>query len=182
MSDSGRQRRTERKADFSAFVAGTYQRQVRLAELLTGDRHRAEDLVQDALVRAYPRWDRIRADDPSAYIRRAVLNGHRTWWTRRHLREVLTDVLPDRVTAGDHAADYEQRDLAVLLLSALTGRERAVIVLRFYADLAEAAIAAELGIAPGTVKSTLARALGKLRAHPALADRDPQPLLTRKTR
>lgn len=142
----------------------------RLAELLTGDPHRASDLVQSSLERAYPRWQRIRADDPTAYVRRIIINEHRSWWRRLLNRELPTERTPDRAAPGDLADGHAQRSVVLGALGQLTRRERSVIALRFYGDLSESEIAAELGIAPGTVKSTVHRALGKLRAMPELAD------------
>jgi RNA polymerase sigma-70 factor (sigma-E family) len=157
-------------AEFSTFVANRGRYLHRLAELLTGDPHRAADLVQSALERAYPRWQRIQADDPTAYVRRIIVNEHRSWWHRLLNRELPAEPAPDRAAPGDLAASHAQRSVVLGALRQLTGRERSVIVLRFYGDLSEAEIAAELGIAPGTVKSTAHRALGKLRAMPELTD------------
>ncbi|MFF2148922.1 SigE family RNA polymerase sigma factor [Kitasatospora sp. NPDC058190] len=166
-----REQRQRRDAEFSAFVAGSGRQLLRLAELLTGDPERAKDIVQSALERAYLHWHRITGDDPTAYVRRIVVNQHRDWWRRLRNRELPTDHTPDRPLAEDLAELQAQRALVQQALGALTRRERTVVVLRYYGDLSEAAIAAELGIAPGTVKSTLHRALSKLRALPELADR-----------
>src|SRR3954467_2783137 len=75
--------RPEVRVDFDDFVVGSSGRLLRVAQLLTGDAGRAEDLVQDAYARAFLRWDRIRADDPWAYVRRCVVNGYTDWWRRR---------------------------------------------------------------------------------------------------
>ncbi|WP_063783343.1 SigE family RNA polymerase sigma factor [Streptomyces sp. XY431] len=168
-----REQRERLDAEFSAFVVGIGPRLIRLAELLTGDPHRAGDIVQSALERAYLHWPRItaNADDPTAYVRRIVVNQHRDWWRRLRNRELPTDRAPDRPVPADFAEQQAQRALLHQALAALTRRERAVVVLRYYGDLSEAETAAELGIAPGTVKSTLHRALSKLRARPELADR-----------
>ncbi|MEZ0096060.1 SigE family RNA polymerase sigma factor [Streptacidiphilus sp. EB129] len=157
-------------AEFSTFVVNRGRYLHRLAELLTGDPHRASDLVQSALERAYPRWQRIQADDPTAYVRRIIVNGHRSWWHRRLNRELPAEPAPDRAAPGDLAEGHAQRSVVLGALRQLTARERSVIALRFYGDLSESEIAAELEIAPGTVKSTVHRALGKLRAMPELAD------------
>lgn len=158
-------------ADFSAFVAANGRQLTRLAELLTGDPHRAADIVQAALERAYLHWHRITADDPTAYVRRIVVNQHRDWWRRLRNRELPTAHAPDLPGRDDHAERHADRALLHQALGSLTRRERTVVVLRYYGDLSEAETAAELGIAPGTVKSTLHRALAKLRARPELADR-----------
>jgi RNA polymerase sigma-70 factor (sigma-E family) len=153
--------------EFADFVAGSQARMVRLGELLTGDRGRAEDLAQDGYARAYAAWARIRTGDPAAYVRRCIINAHTDWWRRRTWREQPYSELPDRpdrAGQADLGAAVAARAVVLRALGRLTRRERAVVVLRFYLDLTEEQIASELGIAPGTVKSAAARALGKLRA------------------
>ncbi|WP_344658995.1 SigE family RNA polymerase sigma factor [Catenulispora subtropica] len=157
-----------RDDDFAAFVAAHGSRLVRLAELMCGDPHRAADLTQTALERAYLRWQRIEADDPLAYVRRIIVNSYRDWWRRRG-REWSTDAVPDRPVPWDVADRHAEQARVRTALASLTRRERQVVVLRYYADLSEAAIAAELGIAPGTVKSCLSRALTRMRAMPEFA-------------
>jgi len=155
---------------FAAFAAANGRRLRHAARLLTGDEGRAEDLVQTALARTYLRWDRIRAEDPTAYVRRVMYTAHAEWWRRKWRHEYPTGDLPDRPATGDHAADYAERDRLRSALALLTPRERAVVVLRFYEDLGERETAATLGIAVGTVKSTCSRALAKLRVSPELAE------------
>lgn len=150
------------REEFAAFVTGSSRRLLHVAELVSGDPHRAEDLVQSALTGAYERWDRIRSDDPFAYVRRSVLNAQVSWW-RRHSRESVRADLPD-ATVPDGSGASDDRDLLRRALLSLTARERAVVVLRFVEDLSEMQTAHDLGIAPGTVKSTSSRALAKLRA------------------
>ncbi len=150
--------------EFADFVAGTQARMVRLGELLTGDRGRAEDLAQEGFAKAYAVWGRIRTGDPAAYVRRCIVNANTDWWRRRSWRELSRVPVPDQADQGDLAGDVTGRALVLQALARLTPRERAVIALRFYLDLTELQIAQELGIAPGTVKSASARALAKLRA------------------
>ncbi|MFF3601506.1 SigE family RNA polymerase sigma factor [Kitasatospora indigofera] len=175
-----REQRERLDAEFSAFVATRGRQLVRLAELLTGDPYRAADIVQSALERAYPHWHRISGDDPMAYVRRIVVNQHRDWWRRRRNHELAADLsADDRADPTDLGERHAQRSLVLGALTRLTVRERTVVVLRYYADLSEAQIAAELGIAVGTVKSTLHRALAKLRALPEFLGRTPrQPAAT----
>jgi RNA polymerase sigma-70 factor (sigma-E family) len=151
-------------ADFASFVAGSQARMVRLAELLTGDRGRAEDLAQDGYAKAYAAWPRIRGGDPQAYVRRCIVNANTDWWRRRTWWEQPRPLLPDRPAPADMSARHAVRDVVLRALARLTPRERTVLALRFYLDLTEYQIARELGIAPGTVKSTMSRALTKLRA------------------
>jgi RNA polymerase sigma factor (sigma-70 family) len=166
---------------FHEFVLGSQTRMVHLAELLTRDRGRAEDLAQHAYAKAYASWGRIHGGDPEAYVRRCIVNANIDWWRRRTWQERPSEHLPEPSArdvggsgggsggtgvggiAGDPAAAVAQRDLVLGAMARLTARERSVLALRFYLDLPEAQIASELGLRPGTVKSTLARALGKLR-------------------
>lgn len=146
-------------ASFVTFMESAWQRHLRLAMLLTGDRLRAEELLQDGLVKVYLRWARLSHDgDPHAYLRRVVLNNHRSWW-QRHRREDLVADVPDRAAPDGFDADVEVRRA----LMALPPRQRAVVVLRLYEDLSERRTAAVLGCSVGNVKSQYARALAKLR-------------------
>jgi RNA polymerase sigma-70 factor (sigma-E family) len=129
------------------------------AYLLTGDRHAAEDAVQAALVRTYAAWPRVRRDDAFAYVRRTLVNYVTDRW-RRKLKEYPTDEHP---VGPDIADEVALRQWVTGALATLTARERAVIVLRYLFDLPEAAVARDLGISQGTVKSTSSRALAKLR-------------------
>ncbi len=156
------------ETEFAEFVAANHARLLHLADLLIGDRGRAEDLLQTVLIRTYLRWSRVRQGNPLGYVRAALSNARTDWWRRGGGRERPTETPPD-VVAPDNATEVVGRDAVQRSLAALTTRERAVVVLRYYEDLSEAEIAHTLGIAPGTVKSTCARALGKLRISPELA-------------
>lgn len=149
--------------DFDAFALTAWPRLRWSAYLLCGDHQLAEDLAQTALVRTYAHWRRVRRDDALAYTRRVLVNLNIDRLRRRRLVEVGGDQLPEGAVGPDRTATTDQRDQVLRLLATLTDRERRVVVLRHYFDLSEADVAAELGIAPGTVKSTLSRALGKLR-------------------
>jgi len=150
--------------EFTDFVMGYQGKMVRLAELLTGDRGRAEDLAQDGFAKAYAAWNRSRDGDPAAYVRRCIINANTDWWRRRFQYEQPTTQIPEDFVQVDLAAASAARDLVLRALAKLTSRERAVLALRFYLDLSELQIAQELGISPGTVKSAASRALAKLRA------------------
>lgn len=154
----------ERDAQFRDFVSDSQRRLIRFAELLVGDRGRAEDLLQEAYIAAYVAWPRIRDGAPEAYVRRCVINGRTSWWRRRSSSEQPVDHLIER---NDHAADatanVDQRLLVLGALERLTARERTVIALRFYIGLTEAETANEIGVAVGTIKSTASRAVAKLR-------------------
>lgn len=147
--------------EFAAFVGAAWARYLRLATLLSGDRHRAEELLQDSLVKLYLRWRRASVrGDPHAYLRRILVNGHISWW-RRHRWEHLVAVAPERPNSSQEPDDH--RDLLRRALLQLSERQRVVIVLRHYEDLAEKDVAALLGCSVGTIKSHNARALRRLR-------------------
>lgn len=163
----GRRRTTDE--EFTAFVAAHADALLRTAWLLVGDAHRAEELVQQALVRTYTAWHRARAGDPLAYARRILVNLRTdTWRRRRH--EVLVDGVPDDATRlgarpeRDHAEDHASRDRLVRALATLTARQRRVVVLRHVLGLSEAEVADHLNVSVGTVKSTTSRALALLRS------------------
>ena len=151
-------------AEFTAFVAARSARLLHAGDLLTGSRARGEDLVQHGLAQAYSRWASLREGNPEAYVRKTMLHAYLDWWRRLRPRELPEDAAGQGESTPDIAQDLARRDLVQRALGRLTKRERAVVVLRYWYDLTEAQIADELGVAPGTVKSTAARALGKLRA------------------
>ncbi len=148
--------------EFSAYVGERQRRFVRFAYLLTGDAHEAEDLVQSALARVYRRWSAIEGT-ADAYVRRAIVNEHRSRWRRtwRH-REVVSSPL---VSVVDLAADPVggRDDELWAIVSGLPRQQRATVVLRYYEDLSEAQTAEILGCTVGTVKSHTSRALAALR-------------------
>ena len=152
-------------AEFDEFAAAAWPRLRRSAYLLTGDHHLAEDLAQTALVRTFSHWRRVRRVDALAYARRVLVNANIDRLRRRRMLEVRDgdqgNDLAQVASWPDERSD--ERDELVRLLRTLTDRERRVMVLRHYFDLSELEVADELGIAPGTVKSTRSRALAKLR-------------------
>jgi RNA polymerase sigma-70 factor (sigma-E family) len=155
--------------DFRRFVVTRQRALLRTAWLLTGDWAIAEDLVQTALMRAWPHWERIRSGDRAdAYVRRIMVNKSIDWRTRRWRAEVPTEVLPETQAGG--SAGSEAHHLLLLAVRSLPPRQRATIVLRYFDDLSEADTAAAMGCSVGTVKSQSAKALATLRRHPDLAD------------
>jgi RNA polymerase sigma-70 factor (sigma-E family) len=156
---------------FAQFVEARERALQRTAWLLTGDWGLAEDLVQTALVRSWPRWDRIRRrDDPEVYVRRVMVNTWSTWTMRRWRGEQATATVADSPAPGDVASDVAVRLAIRSALASLTARQRAVLVLRVFDDLSEVQVAQVLDCAVGTVKSTMSQALAKLRDDPHLAD------------
>lgn len=155
---------------FRAFVAARSPALVRSAWLLTGNEATAQDLVQAALARTWPRWSRITADAPEAYVRRVMLSIFLTWRRRRWRDELPVDVPPERAVDTDAFAEADLRASVLAALRTLPARQRAVVVLRFLDDMTEAETAAVLGCSVGTVKSQAARALARLREYPGLAE------------
>ncbi len=148
---------------FHEYVTSRSGSLLRMAYLLTRNRADAEDLVQAALAKTYQAWDRI--EDRGAvdgYVRRAMVNTHISWWRRRRVEEYPTDEIPDQPVI-DHAGDSEVQDALRRAIERLPQRMRAAVVLRYYEDMSEAEIANVLGVSLGTVKSTVSRAVAKLR-------------------
>ncbi len=153
--------------DFEAYVVAAWPRLLRSAWLLTGNWHSAEDLLQTVLSKVYGKWPRLRDQAPDAYIRAALANTYLTWGRRRWRGEIPTERLPDGPVT-DEGGDIALRQTVAAALARLPRRQRAVLVLRFHADLTETATARALGLSVGTVKGYTARALATLRADPAL--------------
>ncbi|GAB4054129.1 SigE family RNA polymerase sigma factor [Catellatospora paridis] len=150
---------------FDDYVQARLGKWSRVAYLLAGDHHAAEDLLQNALFKLALQWRKARIDAPDAYIRKILYHEHVSRWRRsHHLRsEYLTDRMPEPATGRDMAADTIRRVLLHQALEKLTRKQRAVIVLRFFEDLSEPDAAAALGVSIGTVKSQTSRALARLR-------------------
>jgi RNA polymerase sigma-70 factor (sigma-E family) len=142
---------------------------LRTAYLLTGDRPRAEDLVQSALIKVADRWQRLSHGDPDAYARTCIVRDNISGWRRRR-RELLVAATPEQ-PVGDLSAAVDRRLALESALATLSPRQRSVLVLRYYADLTEQQTADALGLAPGTVKAHAHQALKRLRsAAPGLAE------------
>lgn len=152
------------QGDFCEYVALRRAALLRAAILLTRNKADAEDLLQAALAKTYLAWERI--NDPASvdgYVRRALINTHISWWRRRRVQEYPSAELPD-TGVEDPTNLSELRDLVHRALRRLPDRQRAAVVLRYYADMSEPEIADTLGISIGTVKSTVSRGVAKLRA------------------
>jgi RNA polymerase sigma-70 factor (sigma-E family) len=136
---------------------------LRVAIMLTGNRADAEDLVQAALAKTYLAWDKINDQAAvDAYVRRAMVNTHISWWRRRKFEEYPTDELPDQAIA-DHARDSDTAEAVRRAIDRLPDRMRAAVMLRYFEDMTEPEIAEALGVSLGTVKSTVSRAVARLR-------------------
>lgn len=148
--------------DFTSYMAARWPSLVRALVTLGCERHEAEDVAQTALARCYASWERVRqADDLDAYVFRTVLNvwnksRRRRWWSERP-----TETLPERVDPVDR--DLTDSRMAIeRALGRLTPEHRAVLTLRFVADLSERQTAEALRIPVGTVKSRTARAIEQI--------------------
>lgn len=149
---------------FTRFVRARGEHHLRVAVLLTGDWHSAEDLVQASLVKLYRAWPRLDTTaGPDAYLHQIMVNTHRSWWRDRWRREAPAADLPDR-SCGEDLAD--QHALATVIrqaLGRLPRQQRAVLALRYCADLPEAEVAGILGCSAGSVKTHAHRGLRALR-------------------
>jgi RNA polymerase sigma-70 factor (sigma-E family) len=153
--------------NFDEFLRAQLPGLVRFAGVLTADSHLAQDLTQDALVRAHARWSRIgQLDRPDLYVRRMITNGYLSWrrrWSVRSIHPVADTGRLDRATAPDPAIGLADRDEVAALLAGLSRRQRAVLVLRFYEGRSDEEIAEILGCTAATVRSHVSRALAGLR-------------------
>ena len=160
---------------YARFVRERWSDLVRAAIFLGADAHEAEDLAQQTLVRCYAHWRRVTgADNQDAYVYRILLNqlrdARRTrWWRSR------VDAEPDGVVE-DSSATVELVDAVHRALGELSKVNRDVVVLRYFVQLSEEQTAAALGIARGTVKSRLSRALAALALSEHISDRTAGPV------
>ena len=162
--------RIESVVTFEQFAVARLPSLLRYAVVLTGDRDLAQDVVQEVLARTQVKWKRISdADSPEAYVRRMVLNEYLSWrrsWAARHVHaagERLVEIDDARGGVRDHAEGVVEADALWNRLALLGRRQRAVLVLRYYEQLEDDAIADLLGCSPATVRSHASKALKTLR-------------------
>lgn len=154
---------------FDAYVRERWAPLLRTATLLTGDRHAAEDLVQETLVRAAQHWRRVDPATADAYVRRILYTRSvDAWRWRRHQPDPvghpgLDDGSHRHPTSADAAPATDDRVALADALARLTPRQRAVLVVRFYDDRTEVEAARLLGCSVSTVKSQTRHALERLR-------------------
>ncbi len=158
--------------EFGALFDTHYLPLCRLAYVLLGDAARAEDAVQEAFLRTFAGWGRLRQPDLAhVYLRKAVLNQCRSGLRRR-----VTEWRANSVVAAaerPHNGDgFEDRRALRLDITAavreLAPRQREAVVLRYFLDLGELEIASVMGVNVGTVKSQLAKARHNLASMGAL--------------
>jgi RNA polymerase sigma-70 factor (sigma-E family) len=162
-----------RRSQFEHFTAEHGGGLVKLAYNLCGDRERAEDAVQEALVKVYQRWSQL--DDPLAYARTTAVNATRDDW-RRSARQQRIGAELGQIPLPDSSIPQEQvlqRDALMTALQGLPDRQREVLVLRYGSQLSEAETASVLQISVGTVKSQCSRALARMRELLCAADEQP---------
>jgi RNA polymerase sigma-70 factor (sigma-E family) len=155
------------RTEFERFAAVHADALLRSAYLMAGDRGEAEDLVQECLLRLARKWPRVHSmEHPGAYARRVLFNLILDGGRRRARRR--TELLSAQATDGDGrveetTAALETRVELVQALGALPARQRAVLVLRYFADLPASEVARILDCSPGTIKSSTSRGLQRLR-------------------
>src|SRR5512142_2858201 len=166
---------SELERDFGNFVAARGQALFRTAMALTGHRQEAEDLLQTALASTVRHWHRVRHGSPEGYLRTALIRQYTSWWRRARRRpEVVTSDPPDRPTGDGGGARVDTSLVVRAALARLTPRQRTVLVLRYFEDLPDAAIAEVMGCGESTVRSQALRALRRLReSAPELAAMQP---------
>jgi RNA polymerase sigma-70 factor (sigma-E family) len=151
--------------EFDRFVVDRQRSLFRFAVVLCGDPQLAEELVQGVLARAFEHWSRIAAaDDSNAYVRRMLVNEYLSW-RRAAKRSTPVADFPDHQVASqpDHAEQYTEAAAVAAELDRLPGKQRAVLVLRFYAGMSFAEVAACLGCREATARAYATRALAALR-------------------
>jgi RNA polymerase sigma-70 factor (sigma-E family) len=173
MDDGGSGVRSVDETSFEAFVNERSGALLRTAVLITHDRGLAEDLLQSALIKTYRHWRRVSEHgDPYAYVRRVLVTTAAGWRRRRVVQEIVD--LPAHDPADPHSgSDLGDRDELTRALATLPPRMRAVLVLRYWEDLTEAATAEVLGCSVNTVKTHASRGLARLRV--VLAQSVPAP-------
>ncbi|MFF7221154.1 SigE family RNA polymerase sigma factor [Streptomyces massasporeus] len=149
---------------FDEFAAARWSTLLHVARLLTGgDRQRAEDLVQEALVKLWFAWPKITDQAPEAYVRTVLVrlaarSARRRWWGERPVEQ-----LPDRAGPVDVSSAVAERSRLEGALAQLSPKQRAAVVLRYYEDLPEAQVAQALGCPVGTARSHASRGVARLR-------------------
>ena len=150
-------------AAFSDLVTACSKSLFRTAYLMVGDHQLAQDLLQEALVKTYVAWPRLReVNKAEAYTRRTIVTTAISWRRRRSFHERPANVIPE-VRVADPAEGLVTRDALWAQLHLLPPRQRAAIVLRYYFDLSEAQTAEAMGCSVGAVKSQSSAGLGRLR-------------------
>lgn len=158
---------TRREAEFEEFLITSGDELLTFAVHLVSDKTRAQDLLQDSLIRLYLKWRVVRPENRLGYVKKILVRESINTWRRRRWRE--EDHLEAGLDVSDRDFTLESDDAAVLLraLSKLPDKQRTAAVLRYLQDLSVSETATLMGIPQNTVKTLCARALENLRADPA---------------
>ena len=152
--------------EFAEYVARQRPALMRFATVLTCRTWLAEDVVSDVLGRAFERWDRISGmAEPHAYVRRMVVNEYLSWRRRLSRTSPRADVEPQAAALSDGADERAERDAMIRRLADLPRKQRAAVVLRYYAGMSDAEIAAQLYLSARTVETHRAHVQQKLRVN-----------------
>jgi RNA polymerase sigma-70 factor (sigma-E family) len=166
----GRPAPGQKSTPFDDWVAARGPALLRLAYTLTGNAADAEDVVQEALARALPRWGRISGlADVDAYVRRMVVNAHTSWWRKFRRREAPVAEVQDAATETQ-GLEFDDHRRLWMACRALPEPQRTAVVLRYYEQLEYAEIADLTGVREGSVRSRVSRGLAALRATMGEAD------------
>jgi RNA polymerase sigma-70 factor (sigma-E family) len=155
--------RHEDGVEFREFASARAGQLFRIAYLVCGDWHEAQDLVQTTLAKLFVAWHRVqRTQSPDAYARRVLMNAYLSERRRKRTSEMpVAHPAPPIATSGGDDADL--RLTLVAALTKLPPRSRAVVVLRYVDDHSIEAVSQALGISPAAVKSLNSRGLAQLR-------------------
>lgn len=149
------EQRDTHRAQFEDFVRIRWDAAARLAWGLTLDSGYAEDLTQEAFARLWPRWRRLSAEDPVAYLNRTMVNLFLSEIRRRRLKERLRPLV--RSTTNDPMTEVAERDALVRAMRRLSPQQQVVLVLRYVEDMPVDEVASLLGCSVGTVKTHASR-------------------------
>lgn len=169
-----------RDAEFTDYVAANRTRCRRTAYLLCGDWILAEDIVQQAMIKLYLAWHRVRREGADSYVRRIIGRTAIDEWRRASRRRTVSDDGLIDLATEPSTVGFEERSALIDALQQLPVRQRQIVVLRHWWGAPVAEVARDLRITSGTVKSQTARALERLsvilteRPHEAPADSSPE--------
>ncbi len=151
------------RVTFEEYATANLSRLLGMAIAICGQPALAEDMLQEVLIKVHRKWEHIAPDAYDAYVRRSLVNEVISW-RRKWARQVPTaEPLSDRSHTADQSGAVVDRDDLQSAINNLPPRQRAVLALRYYADLSDEAIAHDLGCSPGTVRAHASRALATLR-------------------
>lgn len=160
--------------EFEEFVRDRLPDLVRFTAAMCADRSLAEDVVQNVLIRIYPKWPTVSAlDVPEAYVRRALVREYLSWrrkWGRFVPHAAIQGIALDR-PVEDHVDRSAQRSELAQQLAALPPRQRTVLVMQYYGGWSDREIAVAIGCRPSTVRAYASRGLAALRVSLGSADR-----------